>query len=303
MLSRLATFSVESTSAAITLIVFAILGFSPLSAVGAVLLYFGVRAFIKSWVAERLPSPMEVLLFVLALFGLLSRTQFVVFAAVLIAVFLLKETKLVKLSPEGLLAGLKMGLLGVVAPILFLIPIIPAYEAVKKVRYDLLGAVALLVLVAVGFYGFWSSLLDVSTLEALSFGYLGYLGLGDANPLVWLGKVAYEEFVGRVTPFANAMFTLLHTPSRLVAMYDMLRNELYAVAVTAMTLLLINYGARWLYDIYQQYGILASIVGHIVYNSAVSSFSYLLKGDVLPIMVYLFLGVVGYLYHSSRRLV
>jgi hypothetical protein len=268
----------------------------------------------RSWVLDHpLPSPIQVFLYLLALFGLIGGTQFVVFAAVLIAAFLLKEVKLKAPTVDGLIESTKMALLGIIMPVLGLIlPIIPFYEAAKKFRYDLGGALALLVLIIVGVVGMYTSALTASTeaVSLLSIGgifnnaFAGLLGpLSLSNPLLWVGVVAYEEFVGRVTPFANAMFTLLHLPTRLWAGYKMTGSDLFAVGIAFIVLLGINLGARWLWSLYQKHGIVVSIMGHAFYNAGVSAFVDLLTGNLLDAMILLFLGLVGFLYSLGRRII
>jgi hypothetical protein len=123
-----------------------------------------------------------------------------------------------------------------------------------------------------------------------------------SNPLVWVGVIAYEEFIGRVNPFANAMFTMLHLPSRLWYAYKDTGVDLSAVAIAFFVLAVINFGARWLWSIYQKHGIVVSIMGHAFYNAGVSAFIDLLDGNVLDFMVILFIGLVGFLYSLGRRL-
>jgi len=314
VLRILSKVSVEAVSLAIAIVIFAILGFSLFSIVGAGLAYLGIRALMRSWVLDHpLPSPMQVFLYLLALFGLIGGTQFVVFAAVLIAAFLLKEVKLKAPTVDGLIESTKMALLGVFMPVLGLVlPIIPFYEAAKKFRYDLVGALALIVLIIVGVVGMYTSALTESTeaVSLLSIGgvfnnaFAGLLGpLSLSNPLLWVGVVAYEEFVGRVTPFANAMFTLLHLPTRLWAGYKMTGFDLFAVGIAFVVLLGINFGARWLWSLYQKHGIVVSIIGHAFYNAGVSAFIDLLTGNLLDAMILLFLGLVGFLYSLGRRII
>jgi hypothetical protein len=306
--------SVEAVALSVAIVIFAILGFSLFSIVGAGLAYLGIRALMRSWVLDHpLPSPMQVFLYLLALFGLIGGTQFVVFAAVLIAAFLLKEVKLKAPTVDGLIESTKMALLGVFMPVLGLVlPIIPFYEAGRKFRYDLAGALALFALIIVGVVGMYTSALTASTEEAslLSIGgvfnsaFAGLLGpLSQSNPLLWVGIISYEEFVGRVTPFANAMFTLLHLPTRLWAGYQMTHCDLFAVGVAFIVLLGINFGARWLWGLYKKHGIVVSIMGHAFYNAGVSAFIDLLTGNPLNTMILLFLGLVGYIYSLGRRII
>jgi len=306
MLRALSVLSIEAVSAIIALVIFAVLGFSIGTLIGAVLAYFGVRAIMRSWVlSEPLPPPMLVFLFILTLFGLIGGIQFIVLASVIVAVFLLKEVKLTRPTIDGILESFKMGLLGLVMPIIgVLLPLVPFYEAARKVRYDVLGALALLALTALAVVAMWLGGVPLSV-SLVSVGgvfneHLGLLGLSESNPLVWVGVIAYEEFIGRVTSFANAMFTLLHMPSRL-AFFGKTAGDLGAVALTFMVLLSINYGARWLYSIYQNHGIVASIVGHAMYNAGVSAFADLLSFDLLPAAVIMFLGIAGFLYSLGGR--
>jgi hypothetical protein len=236
-----------------------------------------------------------------------------VFAAVLIAAFLLKEVKLKAPTVDGLIESAKMALLGVFMPVIgILLPLVPFYEAALKFRYDVAGGFALLLLVILGVGGIYGFTIGFSaeTVGQLSVGgmfkdvFAGLLGpLSFSNPLVWVGIVSYEEFIGRVTPFANAMFTLLHLPSRLWAGYKFTGSDLYAVGFAFFILLIINFGARWLWSLYQRHGIVASIMGHAFYNAGVSAFIDLLYGDPLPLMFLMFLGLVGYLYSLGRRVV
>jgi hypothetical protein len=313
-LGLLSKVSVEAVSLAAAIVIFAILGFSLFTVVGAGLAYLGIRALMRSWVLDHpLPSPMQVFLYLLALFGLIGGTQFVVFAAVLIAAFLLKEVKLKAPTVDGLIESAKMALLGVFMPVIgILLPLVPFYEAALKFRYDVAGGFALLLLVILGVGGIYGFTIGFSaeTVGQLSVGgmfkdvFAGLLGpLSQSNPLLWVGIISYEEFIGRVTPFANAMFTLLHLPSRLWAGYKFTGSDLYAVGFAFFILLIINFGARWLWSLYQRHGIVASIMGHAFYNAGVSAFIDLLYGDPLPLMFLMFLGLVGYLYSLGRRVV
>jgi hypothetical protein len=329
-LRLLAKVSVESVSLAAALVVVAILGFSLSSIVGAGLTYLATRAILRSWVLDRpLPSAMQVFLFVLTLFGLIGGIQFIVFAAVLIAVFLLKEIKLKALNLDGIIESAKFAFLGVVMPIIgVLLPIVPFYEAAKKFRYDLAGAVVLVMLTLLGVVVIYTGIglvlspdtgwsmppdvdnsLPISTVNQVAVGgmfddmFSRILGpLSPSNPLLWIGVTAYEEFIGRATPFANAMFTMLHFPSRLWFGFKATGGELSAVALAFLTLLVINFVARWLWDIYQKHGIVVAILSHAFYNAGVSAFIDLLERHVLNFMVIVFIGLVGFLYSLGRRL-
>jgi hypothetical protein len=329
-LRLLAKVSVESVSFAVALVVVAMLGFSLSSILGAGLAYLATRAILRSWVLDHpLPSAMQVFLFVLTLFGLIGGVQFIVFAAVLIAVFLLKEVKLKAPNLDGLIESTKFAFLGVVMPVIgVLLPIIPFYETAKKFRYDLAGAMALLLLVILGvlvlYLGFKVVLFpdtdnpmpidpvgiqspDIVSQVAVGgmFNdfFAGVLGpVSPANPLLWVGVIAYEEFIGRVTHFANAMFTMLHFPSRLLAGFRATGGELSAVAFAFFVLAIINFVTRWLWDIYQRHGIVVAIMAHAFYNAGVSTFVELFMGNVLDFMIILFIGLVGFLYSMGRRL-
>jgi len=305
--------SIEAVALSVAIVIFAILGFSLFTIVGAGLAYLGIRALMRSWVLNHpLPSPIQVFLYLLTLFGLIGGIQFIVFAAVLIAAFLLKEVKLKAPSVDGLIESAKMALLGIIMPVIgLLLPIIPFYEAAKKFRYDVGGALALLVLTILGVISIYTIVEPQSAVNAnlLSIGgvfndaFAGVLGpLSTSNPLVWVGIVSYEEFIGRVTPFANAMFTLLHLPTRLWAGYKITGFDLFAVGFAFMILLTINFGARWLWSLYQKHGIVISIMGHAFYNAGVSAFIDLLMGNMLNFMILLFIGLVGFLYSIGRRL-
>jgi hypothetical protein len=272
---------------------------------------------------------MQVFLFVLTLFGIIGGIQFIVFAAVLIAVFLLKEIKLKALNLDGLIESTKFAFLGVVMPIIgLLLPIVPFYEAAKKFRYDLAGGAVLVLLTLLGVIALYTGIsltlspdpvnpMPLNTVDPLSPDIVSQLAVGGmfndmfsrvlgplslSNPLLWIGIIAYEEFVGRATPFANAMFTMLHFPTRLWFGFKVTEGELSAVAIAFLILLAINFGARWLWDIYQRHGIVVSILGHAFYNAGVGAFVDLLGGRVLNFMVILFVGLVGFLYSFGRRL-
>jgi len=323
----LAKLSVESVSAAIAAVIIAIFGFSLDSLLGAVLAYFGIRAIMKSWVLHHpLPSPMQVFLYILALFGLIGGVQFIILAAVLIAVFLLKEVKLKVPTFDGIIASMKYAFLGIIMPLIgIILPIVPFYEAAKKFRYDLIGALALLLLVILGVFTIYVHLLVIEpqdsedaidiigirdTVSFVSIGgmfnefFAGVLGpLSPSNPLIWVGVIAYEELIGRPTAFANAMFTLFHMPSRLWFGYKAIKNELLAVALTFFILMIINFVTRWLWDTYQKHGIVASIMAHAFYNAGVSAFIDLIEGNVLNFAIMLFIGLVGLLYSIGRKTV
>jgi hypothetical protein len=260
---------------------------------------------------------MQVFLYILALFGLIGGVQFIIFAAVLIAAFLLKEVKLKAPSLDGIISSMKMAFLGIIMPIVgVVLPIVPFYEAARKFRYDSIGALALLLFVILSAFIIYVNLFKVvssdetisETASLVSIGgmfnnfFAGLLGpVSLSNPLIWVGVIAYEEFIGRPTPFANAMFTLLHMPSRLWFGYKATGDELSAVALTFFVLLIINFGTRWLWDLYQKHGIVVSIAGHAFYNAGVSALVDLLEGNVLNFMVVLFIGLVGLLYSLGKR--
>ncbi len=318
-LRLLATVSVESVSFAIALVVVAILGFGLFAILGAALTYFATRAILRSWVLDHpLPSPMKVFLYILALFGIVGGIQFIVIAAVLIAAFLLKEVKLKAPSLEGLIESAKFSFLGIVMPIIgIFLPAVPLYEAAKKFRYDLIGAMVLILLVLLGVFAIYTSLeIEASpvvspspgTVETVTIGgifndFFAVLGpVSPANPLLWVGVIAYEELIGRVNPFANAMFTMLHFPSRLWFGYRGTGNELAAVAIAFFILLIINFVTRWLWDLYRRHGIIEAIAGHAFYNAGVGAFVSLLDGNILDFMIILFIGLVGFLYSLGKKL-
>ena len=327
-LGLLARVSVESVSLGAALVIVAILGFSVGSILGAALAYLGLRAILRSWVLDHpLPPAMQVLLFLLTLFGLIGGVQFVIFAAVLIAVFLLKEIKLKMPSVEGFIESTKYAFLGIVMPIIgVILPLVPFYEAAKKFRYDLLGGVVLVLLVLLGVLAIYVGLPRISYEEPqedpvdLSLVVSPYLitsvavgGMFDeyfarvlgpvslSNPLLWVGIIAYEEFIGRATPFANAMFTILHLPSRLWFGFRATGADLSAVAITFLILMVINFVTRWLWDTYQRHGILVAIAAHAFYNAGVSAFAGLLMGRLIDFMILLFIGLVGFLYTLGRK--
>jgi len=325
-LGFLAKLSVESVSAAIAAVIIAIFGFSLGSVLGAVLAYFGIRAIMKSWLLHHpLPSPMQVFLYILALFGLIGGIQFIILVAVLIAVFLLKEVKLKAPTLDGIIESMKYAFLGIIMPLIgVILPIVPFYEAAKKFRYDFVGALALLLLAILGVFTIYVYLLVIEPQDGedavdiigirdmvgfVSIGgmfnefFAGVLGpLSPSNPLIWVGVIAYEELIGRPTAFANAMFTLLHMPSRLWFGYKGIGNELLAVALTFLILLIINFITRWLWDTYQRHGIVASIMAHAFYNAGVSALADLIEGNVLNFAIMLFIGLVGLLYSIGRKI-
>jgi hypothetical protein len=325
-LRLLATLSVESVSAAIAAVIIALFGFSLGSILGAVLAYFGIRAIIKSWILHHpLPSPMQIFLFVLALFGLIGGVQFIVLAAVLIAVFLIKEVKLKAPTFDGIIDSMKYAFLGIVMPIIgIFLPVVPFYEAAKKFRYDFIGAIALLLFAVVGVFIIYGMLfvaepqdsgdvVDITGIRDVagfvSIGgmfndfFAGILGpVSPANPLLWVGITAYEELIGRPTAFANAMFTLLHMPSRLIFGFKATGSDFMAIALTFFILLIINFVTRWLWDTYQKHSIVASIMAHAFYNAGVGAFVELLEGNVLNFAIILFIGLVGLLYSIGRKL-
>jgi hypothetical protein len=266
MIARLYTYTVEGVALAVALVTVAVLGLDTGTLIGAALMWGFTRGVLNYWLSRQLPQPMLVFLYVLALFGLVSY-QFLVLASVIIAAFMLKEVK--RLGNVGdILYGLKMG----VPAFLFMIGgwlVIPFYEAVKMARRDVVGAVVIVVSTLMAIWALLSFLLSVSPEAALQLGI--FKPLDPSNPFLWVGVIGYEELIGRPTPVANAFFVVLHAPSRLYYFYKTLGDILGAVAITIMVLAVIHFTTRWVFDLYQKHGLLASLAGHAVYNATLSA--------------------------------
>jgi len=302
MLSKWFAYTIEAVSIAVALVVMALWGFGLGAIVGTFLFYFVVKGFLRTFIGTTLPAPILTFLYVLALWGLISGTQFLVLVPVIIAVFMLKEVKLVK-GPvdEVIIKPLKMGVLGG----LFSGLIIPIYIASVYYYFrhykDLVGKLVALVLIAFMFIGLLFlpfseinaanlvSQVALNPLQPYTAGILPY------NPLTWIGAIAYEELIGRATPFANAMFVLLHAPSRIAYGSRLLGESLAGLGFAVFVLGVIGLTTVWLRDIYQRYGIVGSIIGHAVYNAAVSA-------PILTVLPFIFLtiGLIAWTYKSTH---
>jgi len=300
MLSKLFTYTIEAVSLSVALIVMALWGFSLEAIVGTVMFYFVVKGFLKSFLHNTLPAPTLTFLYVLTLWGLISTIQFLVLVPVIIAAFNLKEVKLVK-GPldEVFIKPLKMGVIGgLFSGLIFPLYFAGIYYYAKHYKYDV-GKIAALALIALMFIALLTEpVVDTSIVSQLSLNPLKpYTGdILEYNPLVWVGTIAYEELVGRVTPFANVMFVLLHAPTRIMYGSAVLGETLGALGLTVFILGIIAFATRWLIDIYRRYGIIGSIIGHAVYNAAVSAPTL----TVIP-FVFVAIGLIAWGYRSEHE--
>jgi len=300
MLSKLFAYTIEAVSLSIALIVMALWGFSLTALVGTIMFYFVVKGFLKSFLHNTLPAPILTFLYVLTLWGLISTIQFLVLVPVIIAAFNLKEVKLIRGSlDEVFIHPLKMGLLGgLFSGLIFPLYFVGIYYYFKHYKYDA-GKIAALALITLMFIALLTEPIDNASIVAqLSLNPLKpYTGdILEYNPLVWIGAIAYEELVGRVTPFANAMFILLHVPPRIWYSGTILGETLGALGLTVLILGIIAFVTRWLIDIYRRYGIIGSIIGHAVYNAAVSAPTL----TVIP-FVFVAIGLIAWGYRSSHE--
>jgi len=300
MLSKLFGYTVEATSLSIALIVMAFWGFSLTAIVGTILFYFIVKGILKSFLHNTLPTPILTFLYVLTLWGLIGLIQFIVLASVIIAAFNLKEVRLVKGPPdEVIIKPLKMGVLGgLFSGLIFPALIAGIYYYLRHYKYTV-GKIIALALIALTFITLLMESVDVDSIvvSQLALNPLSPF-VGDVvyhNPLLWVGVIAYEELVGRVTPFANAMFVLLHAPTRIWYSGTILGETLGALGFTVLILGIIAFVTRWLIDIYRSYGIIGSIIGHAVYNAAVSAPTL----TVIP-FVFVAIGLIAWRYRSSH---
>jgi len=303
MLSKWFAYTIEAVSISIALVVMALWGFGLGAIVGTFLFYFVAKGFLKSFIGTTLPAPILTFLYILSLWGLISGVQFLILVPVVISAFMLKEVKLVK-GPvdEIIVKPLKMGVLGG----LFSGLVIPIYLASIYYYFrhykDLVGKLVALVLMMFMFMGFLAlpfteidaanlvSQVALNPLQPYTAGILPY------NPLTWVGAIAYEELIGRPTPFANAMFVLFHFPSRLVYGSKLLGESLAGLGFAVFVLGVIGLTTVWLRDIYQRYGIVGSIVGHAVYNASVSAPLF----TVVP-FIFLAIGLIAWGYKSDHE--
>lgn len=196
-------------------------------------------------------SPLLSLLYLLMYYGLIGMTQFVVVAGALISLVVAKDVEKLKFvgSPEATLLYplrmLGMAVLAVLGPFYLLYTAIRYGGLIYKVTAVLAAGLAVM-----------SLGMSITPL------YMGYLdkafSIDLTSPITWVGLVGYEELISR--PFGvvgNAFWALLHFPSRY---YYTGLASLYAVLIVAN-------GGRWLYETYKRGGIVASIIGHAVYNA------------------------------------
>ncbi len=282
--AQLYSYSANAVALAVALIVVALFGLNTETLIAAGMLWLVARGIFDYWLGGELPPPLVTFLYITALFGLIGGIQFIVLSATIATMFLFITKDVKKLGNSvSLLAGLRMA---VPAGLIWLggFLIIPFYEAFKIARRSLPMALALLALILMASYYFFASIAKLNA-EATQLNPLhGIFGpLDVANPLVWFGVIAYEELVGRPTPAANAFFVLLHTPSRLWLFRWL--GPIGAALVTIFILLILHYVTRWLWSLYKNHGLIASVVGHAVYNATVSSFFFSVAG--------LFLFLVG----------
>jgi len=302
MLSKWFTYTVEAVSISVALVVMALWGFGLGAILGTLLFYLVVKGFLKTFIGTTLPAPILTFLYVLALWGLIGAVQFLVLVPVIIAAFMLKEIKLVK-GPidEVLVKPLKMGVLGgLFSGLIIPIYIASIYYYVKHYR-DFVGKVVALFLIALMFIGLlFLPFVTIESTDLVSQVALNPLqpytaGILPYNPLTWVGVIAYEELVGRATPFANAMFVLLHAPSRIAYGSKLLGESLAALGFAVFVLGVIGLTTVWLWDLYRRYGIVGSIIGHAVYNAAVSA-------PILTVIPFVFvaIGLIAWAYKSTH---
>lgn len=289
-LRELFIYSKNAAALAAALTSLAVLGLGLEGFVGFAVTYALTRGLMEYW-ARDIPPPLLTFLYVLALLGLIGGTQFIVLVSVIIAAFLIKEVKLGRPS----LGALKMAFVGAVMPVIMLV--VPIYEAFKVRKSPILAltflASALVFLFGLLTLAVYNSLdLSQPLINAVAQPAVNFTaaipGLSQYNPFTWLGIIAYEELIGRVTQWANGWFVLLHLPSRIVAVAKLV-GPLYGVFGAVFVLAVIHFTTRWLWDLYKKGGILNSIAGHALYNAAVSSF-------LTPYWaVWLAVGVIGFM--------
>lgn len=296
MLTRLFQYTSHAVALASALIVFAIFGISPSSIIAAALVYAYVYGMIEFWTRHELPPPLLVFLYIIAFFGLLGNTQFIVAASAIVAAFMLKELKIVNGNPiDAVISGLKLGLIGGLFRI-GLIIVVPIYEALKVVRRSPILAAAILLSFLLMLSKLFSPLLHIEytvlSMEPLS-GVFRYLDRG--NPFLWAGMIAYEELIGRPTPIANVFFVLLHFPSRAqYAFNHFAKDPLLATAFALFVLTILHFGTRWLWDLYKKYGFIGSLAGHSVYNA-------ILSANLKTFLLLFLLGIAAYIYEKALK--
>lgn len=296
MLTRLFLYTTHTIALVSALIVLAIFGISLSSLMAAALVYAYVYGLIQFWTRHELPPPLLVFLYIIALFGLIGWTQFIVAVSVIVAAFMLKELKIVKGNPlDAVISGLKLALLGGLLRIGLTI-VAPIYEALKVLRRSPILAITMLLSFLLTIFTLFSSLLHIEY-TVLSVGPLsGVFGFLDpGNPFLWAGVIAYEELIGRPTPIANAFFVLLHYPTRAEYAFDKIaKDPLLATAIALFVLTVIHIGTRWLWDLYKKYGFIGSLSGHAVYNAVLSA-------NLTAFLLLFVLGIVAYIYEKTLK--
>ncbi|QJF12427.1 hypothetical protein QIT50_gp15 [Pyrobaculum spherical virus 2] len=296
MLTRLFLYTTHAIALVSALIVLAIFGISLSSLVAAALVYAYVYGLIQFWTRHELPPPLLVFLYIIAFFGLIGETQFIVAASVIVAAFMLKELKIVKGNPlDAAVSGLKLAVLGGLLRI-GLLTVAPIYEALKVLRRSPILAITMLLSFLLTIFALLSSLLHIEY-TVLSTGPLSgvYGFLDPGNPFLWAGVIAYEELIGRPIPIADAFFVLLHYPSRAVYAFDKItKDPLLATAFALFVLTVIHIGTRWLWDLYKKYGFIGSLSGHAVYNAVLSA-------NWTTFLLLFVLGIAAYIYEKTLK--
>lgn len=295
MLIRLFQYTIHTIALSSSFIVLAIFGISTSSLMAAALVYAYVYGLIQFWTRHELPPPLLVFLYIIAFFGLIGGTQFVVAVSAIVSLFLLKELKIVKGNPvDAAIAGLKLAVLGGLLRVGLLL-IAPAYEALKVLTRSPVLAITMLLSFLLTILTLFSSLLHIeSVLSVGPFdGVFRFLDKG--NPIYWTGVIAYEELIGRPVPIANAFFVLLHYPSRAVYGYERIaKDPLLATAFALFVLTIIHIGTRWLWDLYKKYGFIGSLSGHAVYNA-------ILSANLTAALLLFVLGILAYVYEKTLK--
>lgn len=296
MLTRLFLYTSHAIALVSALIVLAIFGISSSSLIAAALVYAYVYGLIQFWTRHELPSPLLVFLYIIAFFGLLGNTQFIIAASVIVAAFMLKELKIVNGNPlDAVIAGLKLSVLGGLLRI-GLVIIAPIYEALKVLRRSPILATTMLISFLLILSKFFSPLLHIDY-ATLSMGPLSgvFRFLDKGNPFYWAGVIAYEELIGRPVPIANVFFVLLHFPSRAIYGFNnFAKDPLLATAFALFVLTIIHIGTRWMWDLYKKYGFIGSLSGHAVYNAVLSA-------NLTTFLLLFVLGIAAYIYEKTLK--
>lgn len=267
--------SALSAAIAVGLSIFALGG----GLIQALILAGFAYAIIEYW-GKNLGNPILIMLYVLALYAVAIFTvQFAIMLSAVVAAFAVaSRPKLSGRPAHTLVYPIRMvGL----ASMALAAPLVLLYEAIRRGSwlyrlYMVIGAIGW-VMALMGLAPFR---LYLASLSAPLFA----LNVNQANPLVWIGLIGYEEWISRaVGPIGNAFWVLLHIPSR----YLMLGSILGAIGVVAY----IQIGARWLWDTYQKGGLVGSLIGHAIYNawlSLLASTSLLMWPTIIGIGIILY---------------